>query len=74
MSTTRVDGQAKTYPGTGVALRVRRLIGDHDVVDARPAKRAHPAYMVWCAALVAAGWVGTLYGDTIIGLLPGVGR
>lgn len=72
--TTPANAVARATGDGAVALRVRRLIADRDAAGTQPVKRARPAYMVWCAALVAAGCVGALYGDALIGLLPGVGR
>lgn len=64
---------ATTGDATALALRVRRLLHEQRVC---PLSRAGKSItFVLCSALVlASGLFGLLYGETLLGFLPGVGR
>ena len=78
---TRLQRQTASPPliaitgnGEGISLRVRRLL-DHPADVGPTPHSASPCTPVCAAgALLLAVWLGAVYGDTLLTLLPGVGR
>ncbi len=65
---------AVTGSGEGLVLRVRRLLSKPAVSGDGTMPRQRLTGL-WCyAAIAVAGWLGALYGDALLMLLPGVGR
>ncbi|HEY3452754.1 MAG TPA: hypothetical protein VGK67_40790 [Myxococcales bacterium] len=67
-------GAAVTGDGSGIALRVRRLLARQQT---GPLASERSSSRVWVAVTVAAlvaVWAGYCFGDPLLTLLPGVGR
>lgn len=65
---------AVTGSGEGLALRVRRLLYNHAVSGEGTMPRQHMTWLWCCAAFAVAAWLGAFYGDSLLMLLPGIGR
>lgn len=67
---------AMTGAGDGLALRVRRLLALSPGYGSRARRRLHGFWTGLCcvAGIAAAGWLGVVFGDAVLGWLPGIQR